>query len=557
MSEFIKQPSETTIFGRLSTLTDRQVNIAVFLLFLALTIIAAWPVISNLDSAIIGDDHDVYINPWADWWTAKALTDPELSLWQTNYLFYPNGASLVYHSFSHLNTLVSLALRPFFGPIPAYNITILINLVLIGFSIFQLTRYLTKSTTAGILAGLVFAFNSQIQYQTSHPVTFSIWCFPWMTLYLIRAVRENSYRQAIVAAIFVFLGAATGIHILILSAFWLVLLLIFMIISAEIPRPPLKIILVFGLASFLLILPLVFPLIQNAAFNENAEFLVNSRYSIVTDITSIFTPHWDKWNIRSMYLGIIPTGLFLFALVGIRRRGKLWLLLVIVSFLFAIGPVPVISGEELDITLPWSLAVAPLLRNMYRMMLLFSFGWAMVTAYGWLSLKNLFRLKRSAVLLVGLFVGLAIYGEFTSPEFPTRSAEISPFYTDYLDDVPDDVALSILPTGRQIDKRYLYYQTIHHHPMTGGVVSRAEAETFSFIRNNPLLRAGSIDLEPTPIPDNIEEIFREFAELNIGYFILDKTLMPSPDDVETWRRSIPFHPIYEDDLLLVYSTRPE
>jgi hypothetical protein len=164
------------------TLTNRQTNFAALLLFLLLTVVAAWPVVSNLNSVIIGLDNDVYLNPWADWWTAEALTDPNLSLWHTNYLFYPNGANLIYHSFSHLNTLVSLALRPFLGPLPAYNITILLNLILIGFSIFQLTRYLTNSTTAGILAGIVFAFNSQIQYQTSHPVTFCVWCFPWMPL---------------------------------------------------------------------------------------------------------------------------------------------------------------------------------------------------------------------------------------------------------------------------------------------------------------------------------------------------------------------------------------
>ncbi|MFZ0546244.1 MAG: hypothetical protein WAM60_12435, partial [Candidatus Promineifilaceae bacterium] len=124
---------------------------------------------ANLNSVIIGDDNDVYINPWDDWWTAKAISDPDISLWKTDYLFYPKGANLVYHSFSHLNTLVSLGLRPFLGTFPAYNITMLINLVLNGFSMFQLARYLTKSTIAALLAGIVFAFNSQVIYQICHP----------------------------------------------------------------------------------------------------------------------------------------------------------------------------------------------------------------------------------------------------------------------------------------------------------------------------------------------------------------------------------------------------
>jgi hypothetical protein len=250
--------------GRFGGLSDRQVNVAAFLLFLVLTIIAAWPVVSDLNGVIIGDDNDIFINPWADWWTGKALSDPNLSLWQTNYLFYPIGANLVYHSLSHLNSLVSLALRPLVGPLPAYNLTILLNMVLFGFSIFQLARYLTKSTVAGILAGLIFAFNSQIIFQTSHPVTYSVWCFPWMTLYFIRAVRENRYRWAVVAGVFVFLGAATSTLILILTAAWLLLLMGYMVVSAEFPRPPLKILLTFGLTSSVLVLPLIFPLLRDA-----------------------------------------------------------------------------------------------------------------------------------------------------------------------------------------------------------------------------------------------------------------------------------------------------
>ena len=115
-----------------------------FLLFIVLTIIAGWTVLTQLDSIIIGDDIDVFINPWADWWALMAWTNSDISLWATEYLYYPTGAPLIYHSFSHLNTLISLALRPFLGTLPAYNITILLNYVLIGFSMYQLTYYLTK-----------------------------------------------------------------------------------------------------------------------------------------------------------------------------------------------------------------------------------------------------------------------------------------------------------------------------------------------------------------------------------------------------------------------------
>jgi hypothetical protein len=190
---------------------------------------------------------------------------------------------------------------------------------------------------------------------------------------------------------------------------------------------------------------------------------------------------------------------------------------------------------------------------MYRMMLLFSFGWAMLAAYGWLVLERNGRLSQRKMLLAGLLVGLLIYIDFTIAPFPTRPATVSSFYTDYLTAVPDDVALAILPTGRQEDKWYMYYQTIHHHPMTGGHVSRPEVETFTFMRSIPILRAGSVNLEPVPIPEDVGDSFRQLAEVGVGYLILDKMLMAEAgEDIERWREAIPFEPVYEDELLLVY-----
>jgi len=88
-------------------------DLAALTFFCVLLIIYSWPLLTNLNHVLIGADNDVFINPWADWWTAKALRDPQYQLWYTDYLFYPQGANLIYHSFSHLNTAVSLLLQSF------------------------------------------------------------------------------------------------------------------------------------------------------------------------------------------------------------------------------------------------------------------------------------------------------------------------------------------------------------------------------------------------------------------------------------------------------------
>lgn len=533
----------------------------VLLLFMLLTIVAAWNIVTDLNGVIVGDDNDVYINPWADWWTYKAITDPEISLWQTDMMYYPIGADLIYHSFSHLNTAVSLALRPFIGTIPAYNITILLNYILAGLSMFHLGRYMTGSSVAGILAGIVFAFNSHSLYQSAHPVLLSIWCFPWMTLFFIRAVRENSLKMAFLAAVFVFLGAATSTVLVILMVFWMGILVLYMFFSKQFPRPNWQVVLAFGIASALLILPTVFPLLRDAIGGSNSNFVTDPEDSIRTDMGSFLVPHWYFWLTRGLYLGIMPFFLMMLAFGRQRRQAILWFLLTIIAYLFAIGPTPILFNTPLSVVLPWTLPIAPVLRNMYRMMILMALGIAMVTAYGWLGLLESIGDSRKRIAASATLVGALIFFEYTAVPFPTTPAVASDFYTEFLAEVPQDVVIATLPTGRQADKRYMYYQTLHEHPMTGGVISRAGAEVYEFIYGNPLLRTGAADLPTRPFPANAEQALDQLANANVGFLILDKALLAEAVengelrvDLADWRLSMPIESVYEDEFVLVFAT---
>lgn len=533
----------------------------VLLLFVLLTTIAAWNILTDLNGVIIGRDNDVYINPWADWWTLKAITDPDISLWRSDLMYYPIGADLVYHSFSHLNTAVSLALRPLLGILPAYNITILINYVLAGLSMFHLGRYMTGSSVAGILAGIVFAFNSHNLYQSCHPVLVSIWCFPWMTLYFIRAVRENNVKLALVAAVFVFLGAATSTVLVVLLIFWTGLLLLCLFFSTQFPRPSWQVVLTFGLASALFVLPTVLPLLADAIAGSNSSFIIDPEESIRTDMGAFMVPHWYFWLIRGMYIGIAPFFLMMLAFGRKRRPAAIWFLVTLVAYLFAIGPTPIIFNTPLPIVLPWTLPIAPVLRNMYRMMILMSLGVAMVAAYGWLGMLESIGNDRKKILIAAALTGGLIFFEYTAVPFPSTPATVSAFYTDYLDEVPQDVVIAIIPTGRQQDKRYMYYQTIHEHPMTGGVISRAGEDVFQFITNNSLLRAGAVDLREKVAPTDREAALAQLAEANVGFFIIDKALLnesylmgESLLNLNDWRQFMVVEPIYEDDYLVVYPT---
>lgn len=519
--------------------------------FLLLVVVAGWPVLAHLDTVIAGDDIDVYINPWADWWTQKALSDPALSLWQTDYLFYPQGADLSYHSYSHLNTALSLLLRPFVGPLPAYNLTVLFNYFLIALAMYHFTRYWTGSAGAGLLAGIVFAFNSHSLYQSCHPVLLSIWTLPWTALFLLKAVERNSLKWAAVAGFFVFLTALVSVLMLILLALWLAALGLFMFATRRWGLSQWRLFALFGLIGAVLSLPVLYPLLREALADGNGSFVVDPYASFVTDLASPVTPHWIHWYIRGIYFGIMPGALLLLA-AGRLRQTRFWFALLLVSFLFAAGPRPTLGGEQLDLVLPWSLSLAPLLRNMYRLNIIVSLALAMLVGYGWLvfarHLPRRRAVKGAALLLLALF----IFADYLQPTFPHTRLSAPRFYRQVLAHEPEDVAIAIVPSGRQYDKPHLYYQTIHEHKMVNGVVSRAPAVTDDFISSNPLLRAGFMDLPPAPLPDQPQRALEALAAAGVDYLVVEKGWRDL--DPEAWRAALPGSPVYEDGQVLVYAT---
>lgn len=530
-------------------------RLAPLLFFIILTAIAARPVVSQLDTVIIGNDIDAFINPWADMWTLRALQDPGRSLWHTDFLFYPHGTDLYFHSFSHLTSAVSLTLRPLLGRLPAYNLTILLHIVLSGLAMFHLTRYLTGSAIAGLMAGMVFAFNSHNIWQTTHPVLVSIWPLPWAGMFLLQAMERQDFRRALVAAVFVFLAALNSTLMLLLTSLWLSFVLFYALVGRRLTRAALPVVAVFGSTSAVLAVIPLLPLLHEALVVGNPSFVINASTSVPTDVLAPLQPYWSGLIAPGLHFGVVPLVLMFVALWRFRRTWP-WVLFLVVTYLFAIGPQPTVGGMPVDMVLPWSNLVQPVLRQTHRLNVLISVALAVLVALGWTAVAERFGRRHRWRWLVALVLGGFLFAEYTAPAFPYSSPQVSAFYTEFMDGVPDDVAIAILPIGRQEDKFYMYYQTLHGHRMTGGVVSRPEPGTFAFVRDNPVLRAGAVNWEPRELPINVSPALRELAAAGVGYLVLDKTLFDENDlDLERWRRAMPVDPVYEDALVVVFPTQ--
>lgn len=517
-----------------------------FLFFLGLTALASRNVLPQLNSVIVGNDPDVFINPWNDWWTSTALSEPDIDLWQTDYLFFPQGAELHFHSLSHLNTAFSLFLNKFWPTLAAYNVAVLLNYALAGFSMYHLARYLTGSVLAGILAGIVFAFNSHNIYQSAHPVLVSVWVLPLYTMGVIRAFREDSLGWTMFAAVMVFITAAAGTIMLILLALLSVPMYILLWFRSPLRRPSRRNIIVFISLSTILLMPILGPSIQ-AVSRGDSSFYLGSFQTIPADALGPIVPRWHVWLTRGIYVGIVPAYLALVAFGRQRRPAAIWFVLLALAYLFSIGPEVVVLTNSTSITLPWSKLIVPILRQTHRLNILVSLGLAMIVAYGWIAVRDDLAKGTTRGAVASLMVAILLFDYLAAP-FPTISPEVPAFYKDCLPSISDMSAVAILPSGRQIDKLHMYYQTIHGRKMTGGMVARSNDRILEFIESNPLLLAGSDYHKSTPIPADLSPSLDALAFNGVGYLIIEKQFI----DVKPWRNAMAWEPAYEDNEVLVY-----
>src|SRR6266849_4159890 len=80
-----------------------------FICFCLLT----YPLIGQFSSHFFADKWDGLQNVWNLWWVNKAVTELHQSPWQTSYLHYPFGVSLVQHTLNPFNGLLGILLLKF------------------------------------------------------------------------------------------------------------------------------------------------------------------------------------------------------------------------------------------------------------------------------------------------------------------------------------------------------------------------------------------------------------------------------------------------------------
>jgi len=162
--------------------------------YFVLALIVTYPAVLHFTTAVPGDllaDRDQ--NLWNLWWLRESLsrgTNP----FQTDFLYYPYGADLYYHTLALPLGFIGLLPQILLGLPAAYNTVLLTAFTLSGYGAFRLGLYVVGRKTkderrpasrqwlAAFLGGIVFAFTpytlDALKGQTE------VLSLQWMPLYV-------------------------------------------------------------------------------------------------------------------------------------------------------------------------------------------------------------------------------------------------------------------------------------------------------------------------------------------------------------------------------------
>jgi hypothetical protein len=561
----------------------RWLDLAILLVYFAVAVGMTWPLVEEIDERLAGATDDTLVHYWNGWWAKQALTTGK-SPFYTPYLYYPTGISLVTHNFAWNSIVIWLILEPLVGGLVAYNLSILINLVLCGFAAFLLAYELTGDSRAAFIAGLIYQCWPFRLSQLDHPNLISTQWIPLFLLFLIRAVRQSKWQDGVLAGVFLVLTGYTRWQQLVPAAILGTIALVCTLPGRRASwRQWGPALLLAGAITALALAP-PFLMLMRQQHTEPASLLKkDEEESMQTDLLAYVTPsqyhpvlnsitdpayaHYyaDRSEPRRSvaYIGLTVLALIALGTWKARKAGLMWAAMASALILLALGPILRLNGQLYpNVPMPYRLAarlyVVRLMRIPARFNMFLALPVSMLSTYGVVHLLALVkrRGKWAAWAILGLLSATILF-EYVVVPIPFTRPKASEF-DEWLSTEPDDFAVLNLPISAFKSKKYMAAQTVHRHPIVQGKTPRFPKGTLDYLNNQPWIKAlleiqalpesGSMPPQPTDISRQLETL----AQDNIQYIILYKKWL----HLAHWRRYFSIDPTFEDERIAVYPTSP-
>ena len=534
------------------------------------------PVLGSLTTRFVGGDtSDVYEMARHVWWYTQALREGENVFFQS-LLAYPDGFAAVLLWANPLQFFPMWLFALFMPLALAYNVGILLTLTLNGWSmyLFARRRISRGRIVPALIAGLIYMVFPVFQGHlfAGHVGLLAQWPVP-LLLYFLFAYVQHGGRLRFLATVALTVLSAMGHS---LQAVYLLAPLMALFLIARMVRRDyvgaarLALVAVSGaLLLLLFLMPVLSNTLETSSYRQAGGHV---RYSI--DLLGIVSPSFENAFWRDIavhsprvlgvnlgegasYIGVFGT---LLALIGLlfRRQCRWWLLVLLTSWLLALGPVLKVYDQVLTLSVAGYSAVIPLpfaflmnlplvdlARTPGRFMFLFAAAFAIMAGYGMSALWSspVFRRRNRALRFgMALILALLIFHDYQLFErFPTIPAAI-PDAIHELRDRKDIRAVLNVPFDNLLAaKEAMYLQTAHGKPLIAGQDTRATPV-------DPARLTLLSTFQPTLL-----------AEAGADIVILNKARVAEDGQFESLYRQALGNlgvPFYEDQRFAIFEVRP-
>ncbi|MGF1505139.1 MAG: hypothetical protein ACFB51_08445, partial [Anaerolineae bacterium] len=484
---------------------------------------------------------------------------------QADMLFAPDGANLAAHNLNIAQILPHVFLTPLLGTAGAFNVTVVMILFLNMICAYLLIDYVFGDQRVAIFGGVVFGLNQWTLFKVIQPEMMSLFSIPLVILLVIRMLREDEIRSAVLAGLLVGLSAYITLYVVVMLFVILAILVPALLLEEKrwrSARAWLSTTLFAALAG-VAVSSRVLPMISIGITGDVLAKSVRPGSSQV-DMLGIVWPFlsffWRPLVTDSFvgfhYMGLVVVSLFVFGVISQRKQwlvtvmAALSIVFVAISFGSSVSlggqSVPLPSAFSLSQTLvpfifgalvrPWDAFIGLLLPM------------TLVASAGLVALVDKAEPRISGTLVVALCIGFYLVDTWMGP-MPMWHVE-QPAYIAVLNEAEPGAVID-LPMGRPPSKIYMYYQTRHERPIVEGIVAREVPELYAYIRGNPLLRTwrqgNPIDCEALS-----PEVFEQLQDDNFTWIVVHYDLIPDgmvPLVESYFATSTPY---YADDQVSIY-----
>ena len=481
----------------------------VFIGSLSLAAVYMRATLRHLTKGIVGGRSDGYENLWNDYWLRTALLHLHQSPFFSNWIEYPTGTSLRFHTLNPLSGIIALPIAPLIGDIATLNLKLFFSLVLCPFFAWLLIRDLVGNPLAAFAGAVVFTYaNDQMVINTltaTENYLMGAALLPLFCFVLLRAAtrpRWGGYATAAVATLL-----ALSLTDWQYTLFAILFAALFFLVTALMERSwqeaglLLLRVGVIGGAWAVIVLPtLIVPMLQEARRSPWLDLGLDQATAHAKALTQFVRPGYE--NPGYLVLVVTVVGLILFwrnnDTRGDRSAVIFWAVIVAISCMLSLGPRLLLTPDRnTGIPLPFALMTRlPLLSSSRKPFLFYAslgmLGIGVLVAFALREWSPLIarlagriagarltpRVNRS---ISGVAVALLLIPTLLPSLVKTREGDViaadwPPFYRDVL--AKDTASYAILETplfvgqkGRS-DAVYAGFQTIYNKQRFGSSIAR-------------------------------------------------------------------------------------